>query len=112
MKDNKRNTIILFVIIACAIIGYVDAILQPGYVIKSIIKIGMFVFFPFCYSVLNKNYKIKDVLLLKAKKLKIAIAVGIGIYCIVVGAYLLFKDVFDFAKRCYGKSINKQKLWP
>lgn len=97
MKSKMRNTIILFVIIACAIMGYVDAILQPGYVIKSIIKIGVFVFLPFCYSMLNKNYKIKDVLLGKTKNLKAAIAVGIGIYCIVVGAYLLFKDVFDFS---------------
>ena len=38
----KKANIPILVIIACVVMGIVDAIIQPGYIIKSIIKIIMF----------------------------------------------------------------------
>lgn len=97
MKIKKQYLVIGFVILACVIMGYVDAILQPGYVYKSIIKILLFVSLPFLYSLFDKQYSMMDGLKIKSNGLLVPILIGIGIYVVIVGAYLIFKDIFDFS---------------
>lgn len=97
MKIKKQYLVIGFVILACVIMGYVDAILQPGYVYKSIIKILLFVSLPFLYSLIDKQYSMMDGLKIKSNGLLVPILIGIGIYVVIVGAYLIFKDIFDFS---------------
>ena len=45
----KKFAIPMLVIFACLIMGIVDAVIQPGYIVKSVIKIIMFLF-QFCVS--------------------------------------------------------------
>lgn len=97
MEFKKQYLLVGFVVLACAIMGYVDAILQPGYGIKSVIKIIIFVSLPFLYSFVDKDYTITNSLVVKLSRVKIAVVIGIGIYVVIVGAYLLFKGVFDFS---------------
>lgn len=42
----KKLHIPILVIIACIVMGIVDAVIQPGYAIKSAIKIIMFLLIP------------------------------------------------------------------
>lgn len=91
----KRFSISLLVIAACIIMGIVDAVIQPGYVIKSLIKIVLFLLIPVLYSLCTKS-KIE---FFKAdkKEISIALVLGAGIYSIILGAYFIFKDIFDFS---------------
>lgn len=94
---SKRYHCLLFVVMACITMGIVDAIIQPGYIFKSLIKIFVFISLSYAFSFIDKQYSMKDVLTFKVQNTKTAILVGITLYIIIVGGYLLFKDVFDFS---------------
>lgn len=97
--------ILLFVIIACIIMGVVDAIIQPGYAVKSAIKIVMFLLIPVIYGLTGKQANIKKLLKPDKKGFAIAIALGLAVYAVVLGAYFTFRNVFDFS--ALTKSLNE-----
>ena len=51
----KKLHIPILVIIACIVMGLVDAVIQPGYAIKSAIKIIMFLLIPIVYGLFLRN---------------------------------------------------------
>ena len=98
MTDKKRlSAIILIVAICCAAMAVVDGIIQPDYMIKSAIKLVLFLLLPLGYSIFDKNLNLKTLFIPNKKGLLTAAALCIPLYIIIVGAYLLLKDVFDFS---------------
>ena len=93
----KKLHIPILVIIACIVMGIVDAVIQPGYAIKSAIKIIMFLLIPIVYGLFLKEFNIKNLMIPDKKGLCIALCLGFVIYGVVLGAYWIFKDVFDFS---------------
>lgn len=93
----KKLHIPILVIIACIVMGIVDAVIQPGYAIKSAIKIIMFLLMPIVYGLFLKEFNIKNLMKPDKKGLCIALCLGFVIYGVVLGAYWIFKDVFDFS---------------
>ena len=93
----KKLHIPILVIIACIVMGIVDAVIQPGYAIKSAIKIIMFLLIPIVCGLFLKEFNIKNLMKPDKKGLCIAICLGFVIYGVVLGAYWIFKDVFDFS---------------
>ncbi len=112
----KKANIPILVIIACVVMGIVDAIIQPGYIIKSIIKIIMFLLIPLMYSFCTRDSSIKNLLKADKKGFLVALVLGIIIYVIILGAYFAFRNVFDFSglTSSLGKTtgVNKDNfLW-
>lgn len=112
----KKANIPILVIIACVVMGIVDAIIQPGYIIKSIIKIIMFLLIPLLYSFCAKDNSIKNLLKADKKGFLVALVLGIIIYVIILGAYFAFRNIFDFSglTSSLGKTtgVNKDNfLW-
>ena len=97
MKKKESIIIISIVTIACVIMGIEDAIIQPGYFIKSLIKIVVFLALPIIYSLFNKEIYLKKLFIPNKKGLLFAILMGIGVYVVVLGAFLIFRNVFDFS---------------
>lgn len=93
----RKLKIPLLVIIACIVMGIVDAVIQPGYAAKSAIKIIMFLLIPTGYSFLEKEVNLTKLLKPDKKGLLIALSLGAAVYVIILGAYLCFKNVFDFS---------------
>ena len=93
----KKLHIPILVIIACIVMGIVDAVIQPGYAIKSAIKIIMFLLIPIVYGLFFKEFNIKNLMKPDKKGLCIALCLGFVIYGVILGAYWVFKDVFDFS---------------
>ena len=93
----KKLHIPILVIIACIVMGIVDAVIQPGYAIKSAIKIIMFLLIPIVYGLFLKEFNIKNLMKPDKKELCIALCLGFVIYGVILGAYWVFKDVFDFS---------------
>lgn len=101
----KKTQIPLLVITACIVMGIVDAVIQPGYVVKSAIKLVMFLLIPVVYTFLKKDVDIRQVIKLNKKGIVIALCLGLGVYAVILGAYLVFKNVFDFS--ALTKSLNE-----
>ena len=96
MKKQKY-LIISIVIFACLCMGLVDAVIQPGYVVKSAIKIALFLLLPLIYSFLDKNCDLKSLFKLNKKGIWTALALGAAVYAVVLAAYFVFRGIFDFS---------------
>jgi len=94
---TKRNIIIAVTVFACGVMGVVDAVIQPGYLVKSLIKLLLFLCIPIVYSVFDKNCDLKKLFVPDKKGLLTAVILGVGVYAAVVGAYFAFRGVFDFS---------------
>lgn len=84
-------------VICCAVMAVVDGIIRPDYWVKSVIKLVLFLLLPLIYSVVDKSLNLKSLFLPNKKGVLTAAALCIPLYIIIVAAYLLLKDVFDFS---------------
>lgn len=96
MKTQKY-IIIAITAFACVCMGLVDAIWQPGYAIKSAVKAVLFLLLPFLYSIFDKDCDIKKLFKPDKKGLWLAVGLGVTVYVVVLGAFLIFRNVFDFS---------------
>lgn len=93
----KKLIIPALVLTACVIMAVVDAVIMPGYAIKSIIKIVLFLLIPLIYGYFNKEINIKALISPDKKGIAVAFSSGIAVYAVIIGAYFIFKNVFDFS---------------
>lgn len=96
---NKRRiaAIIAIVLVCCGVMAVVDGVIQPHYAVKSGIKVLLFLVLPVIYSVFDKELNLKELFKPNKKGMKAAITLCVPIYVVILGAYILLKDVFDFS---------------
>ncbi len=97
MKHKDPILPMILVLAACAVMAFVDGIWQPGYWIKSAVKVGLFLALPALYALGNRECDLKSLFRPRKRGLLLALGAGLGVYALVLGAYLLLKDVFDFS---------------
>ncbi len=93
----KKIQIPLLVAIACIVMAIVDAVIQPGYAVKSLIKIILFLLIPIVYGLFNKKVNIKNLVKPNKSGIVTAISLGAAVYVTILGAYFIFRNVFDFS---------------
>ena len=93
---NKVFVISSLVLLFCIIMAIVDGVLKADYFAKSAIKLVLFLGFPAIYTLFNKEISLKPLFILKGKGILSAVLIGIGVYAVILGGYILLKDVFDF----------------
>ena len=94
---KNRNIIIAITVFACVCMAIVDAVIQPGYVIKSVIKISLFLLLPLIFSYFCKEFNLKRLFKPDKKGFLTAIFMGVGVYAVILLAFLIFRNVFDFS---------------
>ncbi len=98
MKDKKRTLIIAAtVVLLCTIMAFVDGVMQANYFAKSAVKLALFLGFPVLYSALDSSLQIKPLFVPDGQGIKLALVLCIGVYAVILGGYLLLKNVFDFS---------------
>lgn len=97
---RKRNQIIivLLIILSCVIMAVVEAVLAPGYGMKSVIKIILFLFLPTIILARDGTLALTDIFRIKGKFLLKPILLGIIVYCIILLAYFSLGAFFDFSQ--------------
>ncbi len=104
---DKKKTIVLIVLLGCLVMGFIDAVIRPEYLIKSFIKIILFSVMPIIYSKYNKEMNLESLFKVKNKnEIFIAIFSGILVFIIIFGAYLLIGEFFDFSNVVSSLSEN------
>ncbi len=95
---NRKAMIILgVVIIGCTMMAIVDGFIQPGYLIKSIIKLVTFIGLPF---IVMRVYKISlNQNLFKISKKAITQSLTLGLICfvIILVGFFVIEPFFDFS---------------
>ena len=104
---NKKNTIILIVLIGCLIMGFIDAVISPQYLVKSFIKIILFSIMPIIYSKYNRDLNLISLFKAKSKKeIIIALLAGLAVFSFILGAYLIIGRFFDLSNITSSLSEN------
>lgn len=95
----KRNTlyVLLAAVLACAVMALVDGVLQPPYALKSGIKLLLFLGLPLVLSLCRKDIAYSSLFHFQKKGFLIALLLGVGIYGLILGAYFIVANWFDFS---------------
>ena len=93
----KRKILLglFYLVFSCSVMAYVDAVWQPGYAVKSGVKIVVFGVIPFVILFRIRQYK--GMFQVKWVAIWHSVLLGIFIYFVIVGGYFLLKDVIDFS---------------
>ncbi len=98
MKNLKKTLIISSIVICfCIIAGVLDGILKVSYAQKSVVKAVLFLGLPALYTLLDNDLKFKPLFKIKKQGIALALGICIPVYAVILGGYLLLKDVFDFS---------------
>ncbi len=97
LNNKKLVLIILFTIAIIATIAYVDMIIRPEYLIKTLVKAPIFFCTPLLFALFFKEFKPFKLLTANIKGLKISALLGICIYIVVVGTYLFLNSFADLS---------------
>ena len=91
---KKESKIILMVILGCVVMALTDGWWQPGYAIKSAVKILFFLGLPIIF--LRKEIKTKF-FGFKTETLPKLLGLGFGIFGFILAAYFILGPYFDFS---------------
>ena len=94
---KKKYIIVALVLFSCAVMGIIDAVIRPGYLIKSFVKLPLFLILPLLFSCFDKEISLRKILTPTKSGFIKALLIGGGVFLIILLAYFLLKDVFDFS---------------
>lgn len=93
----KKYSIVFLVIISCVFMAIIDGIIRPGYLIKSFLKMILFLIVPLIYSHYYKDSNIKSLFIIKKDMIKTSILSGFFVYIIIILSYVVLRNMFDFS---------------
>lgn len=96
---NRKNIsiLILCAILCCGVMALVDGVIQPGYAVKSAIKISLFLLVPFLVTRVNRSIRFSQLFRFQRRAIVPAAGLGIAIYALILGGYFLLRNVIDFS---------------
>ncbi|SFS58889.1 CAAX protease self-immunity [Halolactibacillus miurensis] len=97
MTRHKRITALILFITLPILMAPVDLFLAPNYWVKSFVKIILFILVPLSLNQYFKWVKVSDIFVLKRKQVLHIVVLAVATYGLIVLAYLLLKDLFDFS---------------
>lgn len=97
MKQKNILILILTALLCCGAMTLVDGVLQPGYVIKSGIKIVLFLLLPLMLSGFHRELAALSLFRFQKRGFAVAFVLGIGLYVLILGGYFLLRNWIDFS---------------
>jgi membrane protease YdiL (CAAX protease family) len=94
---NKSIAILIAAAFCCGIMAYVDGVLQPGYAVKSGIKIIVFALVPVVMTLILKLVSLKEIFRFHKRGFGAAMLLGAGIYGLILGGWAILRNWVDFS---------------
>lgn len=94
---KKCVWIVGMVCLACLCMGFVDAVLRPGYVVKSLIKLALFLVLPFLYARQERDCDLRALFHADRGGVLTALGASAGVYAVILASYFLLRRYFDFS---------------
>lgn len=110
MKAYQKEivSIIFLVILCCIIMSFVEVIVEPIYFVKSLIKVAIFLFLPWIYfkllhiKIFDKSFSLNKKGIIKL------LSLGLLIYLVIIGAYFLTQNFFDYSSLVNSLSADQK----
>ena len=99
MAPSRKNITLIMTAAAlcCGVMALVDGVIQPGYGIKSAIKIAVFALIPLLLTRLRGLMPLREIFRFRKKGFAAALMLGIGIYVLIFGAWWILRRWIDFS---------------
>lgn len=97
MKKTVVFGILALTVVSCGIMALVDGVIQPGYAVKSGIKLLLFLLLPLLFSLFFRDVSLKTLFRFEKKHFLVSLALGAGLYALILGAYFAVRPFFDFS---------------
>ncbi|MBE7052431.1 MAG: CPBP family intramembrane metalloprotease [Ruminococcaceae bacterium] len=98
LKKQKTSIAIVGIVTAlCIVMAVIDGVLQANYFVKSGVKLILFLGVPALYAFADRNVQIKPLFVADKKGIGYALGLCVGVYVVILGGYLLLRNVFDFS---------------
>lgn len=95
---TNQNLLISLVIIGCIAMAFIDGVLSPNYITKSILKLIIFLLLQYIYySKSNSFTHFKSLFKINRNSIIHSLYLGIGVYFFILFSYLLIGSLFDFS---------------
>ncbi len=96
-KAAKKRYIILATVLCALVMSIVDAFIQPGYAVKSAVKLALFLLLPLgCFARGGElKQRLKALFVPRKRDLVLALLLGLGLYGLILGLYFLLGLVID-----------------
>lgn len=94
--SKKAIWLIIAVIISCIAMAVIETIIEPAYLVKSILKIIFFLFVPIGFIKLQKEKVFADSFSLNKKSIIKLLGLGLVIYAVIMVVYLLTSGIFNY----------------
>lgn len=94
-NDSSAWRILLALLVGCAAMGLVDAVIRPGYLVKSLVKLVLFLGLPWFSYYCTRRTELRALFRWQGLGIK-PIALGLGVYGLVLGLYFTIGRFFDF----------------
>lgn len=96
MRRGNNLTLFFIMILLMIFMAIVDSYIQPEYLIKSIIKIVLFLVVPTLYSIKNRELSLISFFKVKsAKEFIKSLILALGIYGTIIIAYFVLRSFID-----------------
>lgn len=105
---KKRNSILALTTASCVVMAIVETIIEPAYVVKSVIKAIVFLLLPLA---ILKAFQIAPAgtsFTLRRKNMIALLFMGVFVYLFIIGAYALTGNLFDYSTLVIALSEDQQ----
>ena len=99
MEKNRKVYVITSVLFSTLLMCFVDGVIVPPYLYKSIIKIVLFLLVPMIYFLLYKEKKIylRKLFVPKKKDFMLALLLGVCVFAVIMTAYFICQNYIDLS---------------
>lgn len=95
---KRRWGVLALGLVCCGIMALVDGLWQPGYAIKSAVKLAVFGLIPLVLTKAWGLISLKELFIFRKNGFLTALGLGLGIYALILGGYFALGNVFDFSQ--------------
>ena len=106
-SKSNLTRIIIISITACLLMVLIELIMQPSYWVKSILKLGIFLFPIMIYQKIS--HQKNEIFKFDKKYVKISIYIAIAVYLLIIVSYLLFQNYID-AEQIKNSLMGKEHI--
>ena len=96
-KEHRKWVLAALVLTCCAAMALIDGVLRPSYPVKSAVKLCLFVICPLLYGRVCRDWNWRDLFRPSRRNLGRAALLGAGVFAVILGAYLILRNIFDFS---------------
>ncbi len=111
MTDQNRKKacgIAALLVVCCAIMAFLETVVEPPYPVKSALKVVVFLFLPLIYARVTHSDFFDKAFSLDRKVAAKLLLLGVLIYAFIMGAYALTKNIFDYAALVQSLSADQK----